>query len=306
MPIRIPDTLPASATLTKENIFVMPMDRAMTQDIRPLRLLILNIMPTKIATETQLLRLLSNTPMQVDITLMHPESYTCKNTSEAHLQTFYKVFSEIKNQKFDGMIITGAPVEQLDFEDVAYWNELQEILEWRKTHVFSTLFICWGAQAGLYYYYNIPKYPLKEKMFGVFENTVTVKGIPLFRGFDDTFNMPHSRHTKIRKDDVLKEPRLKIVCESDIAGVTAIMTKGGREIYISGHGEYDADTLKKEYDRDIEKGLNIKVPYGYYEDDNPEKPPKVSWRAHANLLFFNWLNYYVYQETPYDLDNTQL
>ena len=302
MPIRIPDRLPAAEILSKENIFIMPLDRALTQDIRPLKILILNIMPTKIATETQLLRLLSNTPLQVDITLMHMKSHISKNTSNEHLDSFYKVFEDVKQEKFDGMIITGAPVEQLDFEEVNYWDELKEIFEWRKTNVFSTMFICWGAQAGLHYYYNIPKYPLEKKMFGIFENKITRQGIPLFRGFDDIYNMPHSRHTEVRKEDIIAIDGLDVVCESDTAGVSIAMKDDGKEIYVLGHGEYDRETLKCEYYRDIEKGLDIKVPYNYFINDDPEGDILVTWRAHANLLFFNWINYYVYQETPYDIN----
>ncbi|HHW31662.1 MAG TPA: homoserine O-succinyltransferase [Clostridiaceae bacterium] len=302
MPIKIPDNLPAMEILSNENIFVMGYERAFHQDIRPLRIAILNIMPTKIATETQLLRLLSNTPLQVDIVLLHPASYTSKNTPAEHLETFYKTFNEVKDEKFDGLVITGAPVENMDFEEVAYWEELKEIMEWSKTSVFSTLHICWGAQAGLYYHYKIPKYPLKEKMFGVFEHTVNEKFVKLFRGFDDVFFAPHSRHTEVRIEDVEKVPELQILSTSKDAGLYICASRNGRQIFVTGHPEYDPCTLKLEYERDIAKNLKINIPKNYFPGDDPTKDPIVNWRSHANLLYANWLNYYVYQETPYDLN----
>lgn len=302
MPIRIPDTLPAKAALEEENIFVMGMNRALTQDIRPLKIAILNIMPTKVTTEVQLLRLLSNTPLQADLTLLRMESHHSKNTPDAHLNTFYKTFSEVRDQKFDGLIITGAPVEDLDFEQVDYWDEMAQIIDWSEENVFTTLFICWGAQAGLYRRYGIPKYQLPKKVFGVFESHVTQKNIPLFRGFDDSFNMPHSRHTEVRREDVLKHPQLEIVCESEEAGLCIVMSHDGRGIYVFGHGEYDPNTLRAEYERDLAKGLDIEIPRHYFIHDDPDKPVDVTWRAHWNLFFANWLNYYVYQATPYDLE----
>ncbi len=302
MPINIPSNLPAHEILNKENIFIMTEERAFTQDIRPLRIAILNLMPTKIVTETQLLRLVGNSPLQVDITLLHPKSHKSKNTSEEHLSAFYKTFDEICMNKFDGLIITGAPVEQLDFEEVYYWEELVQIMEWSKHNVFSTLHICWGAQAGLYYHYNIPKYQLKEKLFGIFTHKINEKYIKLFRGFDDYFDAPHSRHTEVRREDIQKVSDLKIIAESEDAGIYIIIEKHGRQIFVTGHAEYDELTLKKEYDRDIEKGLRIKVPKNYFPEDDTKKSPIVRWRSHANLLFSNWLNYYVYQETPFDLN----
>ncbi len=301
MPIKIPNELPAVKTLLEENIFVMTETRAMTQDIRPLKILILNLMPTKIVTETQLARLLGNTPLQVEMELMQTSSHTPKNTSKEHMLAFYKTFDEIKDQKFDGMIITGAPVEKMDFEQVEYWQELCNIMEWSKSHVTSTLHICWGAQAGLYYHYGVKKYPLEQKMFGIFTHTVDHKTSMLFRGFDDEFFAPHSRHTEIRREDVEKVSELKILASSKDAGVLAISTKKGRQIFITGHLEYDQYTLAKEYERDISLGLKIDVPINYYPDDNPKRPPIVKWRSHANLLFYNWLNYFVYQTTPYDI-----
>ena len=301
MPIRIPDNLPAGETLNGENIFVMYEDRAYHQDIRPLKIAIFNIMPTKITTETQLLRLLGNTPLQVEITLLHPASHTSKNTSVEHLATFYKTFDEVRNERFDGLVITGAPVEQLHFEEVNYWRELTEILEWSKTNVYSTLHICWGAQAGLYYHYGIPKYDLNEKMFGVFPHTKNKQHVKLLRGFDDIFYVPHSRNTEIKREDILKIDDLEILSESEESGVYLVASKDGRYIFATGHSEYDPLTLKAEYDRDIAKGLDIKVPQNYFPADDPEQPPIVRWRGHGNLLFLNWLNYYVYQETPFDL-----
>ncbi len=301
MPIRIPDNLPAGETLNGENIFVMYEDRAYHQDIRPLKIAIFNIMPTKITTETQLLRLLGNTPLQVEITLLHPASHTSKNTSVEHLATFYKTFDEVRNERFDGLVITGAPVEQLNFEDVNYWRELTEILEWSKTNVYSTLHICWGAQAGLYYHYGIPKYDLNEKMFGVFPHTKNKQHVKLLRGFDDIFYVPHSRNTEVKREDILKIDDLEILSESEESGVYLVASKDGRYIFATGHSEYDPLTLKAEYDRDIAKGLDIKVPQNYFPADDPTQPPVVRWRGHGNLLFLNWLNYYVYQETPFDL-----
>ena len=301
MPIRIPDNLPAGETLNGENIFVMYEDRAYHQDIRPLKIAIFNIMPTKITTETQLLRLLGNTPLQVEITLLHPASHTSKNTSVEHLATFYKTFDEVRNERFDGLVITGAPVEQLTFEEVNYWRELTEILEWSKTNVYSTLHICWGAQAGLYYHYGIPKYDLNEKMFGVFPHTKNKQHVKLLRGFDDIFYVPHSRNTEIKREDILKIDELEILSESEESGVYLVASKDGRYIFATGHSEYDPLTLKAEYDRDIAKGLDIKVPQNYFPADDPTQPPVVRWRGHGNLLFLNWLNYYVYQETPFDL-----
>ena len=302
MPVKIPDNLPAAETLKSENIFVMGEHRAFTQDIRPLRIVILNLMPVKSVTETQLLRLLSNTPLQLEIVLLRPESHISKTTPEEHLENFYHTFSEIKDYRFDGMIITGAPVEQLEYEEFNYWDELTEIMDWTRHNVFSTLHLCVGAQAGLYHHYGVPKYLLEEKMFGVFSHTCTRKNIPLLRGFDDDFYVPHSRHTEVRREDIDKVEDLEVLAESPEAGVYIVSSKDGRLIFVTGHSEYDALSLKSEYDRDISKGMDIKVPRNYYPDDDPTKPPLVKWRSHANLLFANWLNYHVYQETPYDLD----
>lgn len=301
MPIKIPNDLPAVKTLADENIFVMTETRAITQDIRPLKILLLNLMPKKIETETQFSRLLGNTPLQVELELIHTKSHKSKNVAEEHLLAFYKTFDEIKENNYDGFIITGAPVEQMPFEDVEYWKELVEIMEWSKTHVHSTLHICWGAQAGLYYHYGIKKYPLDEKVFGVFPHKVDYKKSILFRGFDDVFMVPHSRHTTVYREDIEAEPALKILSSSEEAGVYAIMSAKGRQIFITGHSEYDADTLKAEYVRDVTQGKPIKIPVNYFPGDNPKKAPIVSWRAHANLLFSNWLNYFVYQTTPYDI-----
>ncbi len=303
MPIKIPNSLPAAKTLADENIFVMTETRAMTQDIRPLKILLLNLMPTKVDTETQLARLIGNTPLQVEVEFIHTASHESKNTSKEHLFSFYKTFDQVKHKKFDGMIITGAPVEMLEFEEVEYWEELKEIFEWTKTHVHSTFHICWGAQAGLYYHFGIPKIPLPEKMFGVFEHTVDYKNPILFRGADDVFLAPHSRHSTVLQEDIEKVPELKILATSEKAGVYACMTQNGKQIFITGHSEYDANTLAKEYFRDKDKGLDIKVPENYFPDDDDTKAPKVSWRAHANLLYSNWLNYFVYQTTPYDIEN---
>jgi homoserine O-succinyltransferase len=300
MPIKIPDNLPAKEILNQENIFTMDESVAYHQDIRPLRIALLNLMPTKETTETQLLRLIGNTPLQVEFVLLHPKTHLSKNTSAEHLETFYKTFDDIKDQKMDGMIITGAPVEQMDFKDVHYWDELQGILDWSKTNVTSTLHICWAAQAGLYHHFGVPKYPLEEKMFGVFPHSVEIANTKLLRGFDEVFFVPQSRHTEVRKEDILKHEDLEILSESPEAGVYIAATKDGKHIFVTGHSEYDGMSLKWEYDRDIKKGLDITVPKNYYPNDDPTKPPYITWRAHANLLFSNWLNYYVYQETPYD------
>ena len=302
MPIKIPDSLPAAKVLTDENIFIMFAERAYHQDIRPLNIVILNLMPTKIITETQILRLLGNSPLQVDATLLHPKNHNSKHTSKEHLDAFYKYYEDVKNQKFDGMIITGSPVEHLDFREVDYWTELEEIMDWSTHHVFSTLYLCWGAQAALFHHYGIPKYALNEKMFGVFPHSVNDKNIRLFRGFDDVFYAPHSRFTETRRSDIEKVPDLRILSESEEAGVYIVATQDERRIFVTGHSEYDALTLELEYDRDIARGLDLKVPKNYYPDDNPKLPPMVLWRSHANLLFSNWLNYYVYQQTPYDLN----
>ncbi|MDD2356216.1 MAG: homoserine O-succinyltransferase [Lachnospiraceae bacterium] len=302
MPIKIPDSLPAAEVLSGENIFVMTQARADTQDIRPLSIVLLNLMPTKIVTETQLLRLIGNSPIQVDITFLHPESHKSKNTPQEHLLKFYNTFSEIKDKKFDGLIITGAPVEQMPFEEVNYWDELKEIMEWSLHNVYSTLHICWGAQAGLYYHFGINKHPILEKMFGIFEHKVLKQNVMLLRGFDEYFYAPHSRHTEIRREDIEKADGLDILAESDEAGVYIVSAMNGRQFFVTGHSEYDPLTLKSEYERDVCKGLNPKVPKNYFPKDDPRMPPQVKWRAHANLLFANWLNYYVYQQTPFDLD----
>ena len=302
MPIKIPNELPATKTLNNENIFVITETRALTQDIRPLKIAILNLMPTKITTETQLARLLGNTPLQVEIELLQTKSHKPKNTSAEHMLNFYKTFDEVRDQKFDGLVITGAPVEQMEFEEVEYWEELSEIMEWSKTNVTSTFHICWGAQAGLYYHYGIKKHPLDKKMFGIFPHRVDHKGSILFRGFDDEFMVPHSRHTEVRIEDIKKVPELKILATSDEAGLYVAMTDHGRQIFVTGHSEYDADTLAKEYFRDKDLGLPIDVPKNYFPDDDDTKEPIVNWRAHANLLYSNWLNYFVYQATPYDLN----
>jgi len=302
MPIKIPNQLPASDILRNENIFVMDEDRAVHQDIRPLKIAILNLMPTKINTETQLLRLLGNTPIQVEITLVRTSTYQSKNTSAEHLLTFYETFEQVENLKFDGLVITGAPVEQMAFEEVDYWEELKMIMEWGKRHVFSTFHICWGAQAGLYHWYGIPKFPLPAKQFGVFPHRVLQKNVKLLRGFDDIFYAPHSRHTEVRRADIEKVPELDILVESDKAGIYIVASQDGRQVFVTGHSEYDPLTLKSEYDRDVALGLPITVPSNYYPNDDPSQMPQVRWRGHSNLLFANWLNYYVYQETPYDLN----
>lgn len=301
MPIKVQSNLPAIKILESENIFVMPNDIAIKQDIRPLKIIILNLMPTKIETETQLLRLLGNSPLQVDIELMQMASHTSKNTSPHHLTTFYKTFSEVKNERFDGMIITGAPVEQLDFHEIDYWDELCEIMEWSKHNVYSTFHICWGAQAGLYYHYNIKKCQLNEKLCGIYEHKVLNPKHRLMRGFDDTFKIPHSRYTGVEKEDVLKHPELEILAVSDKAGVAIIASKTGRQFFIMGHAEYDRKTLANEFYRDENKGLSPKVPYDYFPSDDASKIPKMVWRSNATLLYMNWLNYFVYQATPYDL-----
>ena len=301
MPIKIPNALPARETLLSENIFVMTQTRAQTQDIRPLKIGLLNLMPTKIATETQLARLLGNTPLQVELDLVTVESHISKNTPMEHMLSFYRPFSEVADKNYDGFIITGAPVEQLPFEQVDYWDELCRVMEWTRTHVQSTLHICWGAQAALYYHYGIPKVPLSEKMFGVFAHRVEHKNSMLLRGFDDVFMVPHSRHTTVLREDVEKHPELTILASSDEAGVYAIKTDMGRQVFITGHSEYDADTLRREYERDRAAGLPIDVPRHYFPDDDPSRDPIVSWRSCANLMYSNWLNYYVYQETPFDL-----
>lgn len=301
MPIKIPNSLPATEVLHSENIFVMTEERATTQDIRSLQILVLNLMPTKIATETQLARILGNTPLQVELELMQTSSHEAKNVSQEHMLAFYKTFDQVRDRRFDGLVITGAPVEQLPFEEVDYWDELCQIMEWSKTHVHSTFHICWGAQAGLYYHFGVPKVPLKKKMFGVFPHSVERRSSILFRGFDDTFMVPHSRHTTIRREDVERVPELKILASSPQAGIYAMATDQGRQVFITGHSEYDADTLDREYRRDRDAGLPIEVPKNYYPYDDPTLPPQVTWRAHANLLYSNWLNYFVYQSTPYDL-----
>lgn len=301
MPIKIPNDLPATKTLTSENIFVMTETRAITQDIRPLKILLLNLMPKKIETETQLSRLLGNTPLQVELTLIRTKSHQSKNTSEEHLLAFYSTFDDVKDCCFDGMIITGAPVEQMPFEEVEYWGELCEIMEWSRTHVHSTFHICWGAQAGLYYHFGIKKYPLDEKLFGVFPHRADYKRAILLRGFDDEFMVPHSRHTTVRREDIEAVRELKIIASSEEAGVYAMMTNNGRQIFITGHSEYDAYTLDAEYKRDLNQGKPISMPKNYYRDDDPSNEPVVSWRGHANLLYSNWLNYFVYQTTPYDI-----
>ena len=301
MPIRIPNDLPATGTLQQENIFVMTQDRALTQDIRPLEIVLLNLMPTKIATETQLSRLLGNTPLQVHLELMHTKSHESRNVSQEHLLTFYKSFDELKDRKFDGMVITGAPVEHMAFEEVDYWQELAQIMEWSKTHVHSTFHICWAAQAGLYYHYGIQKQQLDQKLFGVYKHHADYKHAILLRGFDDIFWAPHSRHTTVLREDIEKVPGLKIIASSDEAGVYAVMNKEGRQIFITGHSEYDPLTLQTEYLRDKNLGLPIQVPANYYPNDDDTKAPIVRWRSHATLLFSNWLNYFVYQTTPYDI-----
>lgn len=302
MPLRIPDKLPAIEILKKENIFVMDNTRATNQDIRPLRIVVLNLMPIKITTETDLIRLLSNTPLQIEIDFMKLKSHTPKNTPIEHMIMFYRDFEAMRNEKYDGMIITGAPIEQYDYKDVAYWDEISQIFAWAKTHVTSTLYICWAAQAGLYYHYGIPKYPLKKKMFGVFAQNPLYPTLPIFRGFDDQFFMPQSRHTEVKSKDILNNKALTLIAESEESGASIIMARGGREFFVTGHMEYSPLTLDKEYKRDMDKRDDVDIPINYYRENNPSLPPIVQWRAHANLFFSNWINYYVYQETPYDIN----
>ncbi|NDW09152.1 homoserine O-succinyltransferase [Dysgonomonas sp. 520] len=305
MPVTLPDNLPAIELLKKENIFVMSQLRASSQDIRPLKVVVLNLMPMKIATETDLVRLLSNTPLQIDLSLVKLSTHQSKHTPEEHMLTFYKEFDEIKKENYDGMIITGAPVEHLNYEDVNYWNELSEIFDWARKHVTSTFYICWAAQAALYRFYGIPKHNLPEKMFGVFKHTINDRNYPLFRGFDDEFYAPHSRHTEIRKEDIEKHPELKLLSESEEAGVYIVIGRGGREFYVTGHSEYSLYTLHNEYVRDKEKGLDIVMPKHYYKHDDPDQKPISRWTGHGNLLFNNWINYYLYQETPYNLSEVE-
>ena len=305
MPIKIPNLLPATQVLLNENIFVMTETRAMTQDIRPLKILMLNLMPQKITTETQIARLIGNTPLQVELELLQTATHKSTHTSAEHMLAFYKTFDEVRHKKYDGMIITGAPVEQIEFEEVDYWEELCAIMEWSKTHVTSTFHICWGAQAGLYYHYGVKKYPLEKKMFGVFEHTLDHKQSILFRGFDDTFVVPHSRHTTCRREDIEAVPELKILASSPEAGVFVCATDKGRQIFVTGHSEYDADTLKNEYLRDKNAGLPIEVPKNYFPNDDDTKEPIVKWRSCANLLYSNWLNYFVYQSTPYNIEEIE-
>ncbi len=305
MPIRIQDGLPAVSQLESENIFVMTETVAMHQDIRPLQLVFVNLMPTKVVTETQILRYLSNSPLQVDVDFVHMSTHHSTHTAQEHLLTFYKTFDQIRDRKFDGMIITGAPVENMEFEEVDYWEELCEIMEWSKTNVTSTFHICWGAQAGLYYHYGIKKQPLEKKMFGVFEHGVNRATAKLMRGFDSSFYVPHSRHTTVLREDIEKVPELEILSESPDAGVYIVFTKAGKQIFVTGHSEYDADTLHKEYMRDVDKGLPIEIPKNYYPDDDPTKPPMMRWRSHASLIYSNWLNYFVYQITPYNINEIQ-
>ena len=304
MPLNLPDKLPAINLLKEENIFVIDNSRANAQDIRPLKIVVLNLMPLKITTETDLIRLLSNSPLQIEVSFMKLKSHTSKNTPIEHMKAFYRDFASMREERFDGMIITGAPVEHLEFEDVNYWSEITEIFDWTRTHVMSTMYICWAAQAGLYYHYGIPKYPLEKKMFGIFDHHVTegFSHLPIFRGFDDVFYVPHSRHTEVRREDIDKCKDLQVVSESDESGVHIVMARGGREIFVTGHSEYSPYTLDGEYRRDLGKGLPIDMPKNYYRNDDPEQGPLVRWRSTANLLFSNWLNYYVYQETPYDIN----
>ena len=305
MPLRLPDRLPAIDILKRENIFVMDNSRAHSQDIRPLRIVILNLMPLKITTETDLIRLLSNTPLQLDINFMKLKSHTPKNTPIEHMMMFYRDFESMRHEKFDGMIITGAPVETMDYEQVTYWDEIVDIFNWARTHVTSTLYICWAAQAGLYHYYGVPKYPLDKKMFGIFEQHTIQPQMPIFRGFDDTFMMPHSRHTEIHKEDILARPELQLIAESEDSGVSIVMARGGREFFITGHLEYSPNTLDNEYKRDFGVRSDVEKPRNYYRNDDPSLPPMVTWRAHANLFYSNWINYYVYQETPFDINKIE-
>ncbi|MFC0560442.1 homoserine O-acetyltransferase MetA [Halalkalibacter alkalisediminis] len=303
MPIKIPDHLPAKEILNAENIFVMDESRAYSQDIRPLKIVILNLMPIKETTETQLLRLLGNSPLQVEVSFLYPSTHVSKNTSHEHLHSFYKTFDEVKTRKFDGMIITGAPIEMLEFEAVTYWEELKEIMDWSVQNVTSTLHICWGAQAGLYHHYGINKHFVGGKIFGVFNHTIEKQNVKLLRGFDDDFLAPHSRHTDVRKEDIEQVNDLEILSMSDEAGVYIVASRNGKQIFVTGHSEYDVCTLQDEYERDLEKGLDVNLPHNYFPKNNDKLPPRLRWRAHSNLLFSNWLNYYVYQETPYDLGN---
>ncbi len=305
MPLRLPDRLPAIELLKQENIFVMDYSRAHMQDIRPLKIVILNLMPLKVTTETDLIRLLSNTPLQIEVSFMKLKSHTPKNTPIEHMMMFYRDFEEIRKEKFDGMIITGAPVETLDFERVTYWEEMQDIFSWARTHVTSTLYICWAAQAGLYYHYGVPKYPLDSKMFGIFPQRPLMPQLPIFRGFDDVFNMPHSRHSEIRREDIVCRPELSLIADSDDCGVSIVMARNGREFFITGHMEYAPNTLDREYRRDKDVRDDVALPRNYYRDDDPSKEPLVTWRAHANLFYSNWINYYVYQETPYDINKIE-
>ena len=305
MPLRLPDRLPAIDLLKQENIFVMNTTRAHAQDIRPLRIVILNLMPLKITTETDLIRLLSNTPLQIDVNFMKLKSHTPKNTPIEHMMMFYRDFEELRREKFDGMIVTGAPVEMMPFEEVGYWREIVDVFQWARTHVTSTLYICWAAQAGLYYHYGVPKYPLDKKMFGIFRQHVYDAQLPIFRGFDDTFMMPQSRHTEVRLQDILANPQLKLIADSDENGVSIVMARGGREFFIMGHLEYAPNTLDTEYRRDLGVRSDVEMPRNYYLGDDPSKPPVVTWRAHANLFYSNWINYYVYQETPYDINKIE-
>ncbi len=305
MPLTLPDLLPAIELLKKENIFVMDTTRANTQDIRPLRIAILNLMPIKITTETDFIRLLSNTPLQIQIEFMKIKSHTSKNTPIEHMMMFYRDFEQMRNEKYDGLIVTGAPLEQMNFEEVRYWDELKEVFDWAHSHVTSTVYICWAAQAALYHFYGVPKYPTAEKVFGIFPHHVIVPQLPIFRGFDDEFFAPHSRHSEVRREDIAKVEALTLISESDEAGVHIVMARNGREFFITGHSEYAPNTLDNEYKRDVAKNLPIKIPQNYYKDDNPDNAPVVRWRAHANLLFSNWLNYYVYQETPYNINEIE-
>jgi len=305
MPLTLPDRLPAIDILKQENIFVMDNSRAHSQDIRPLRIAILNLMPLKITTETDLIRLLSNTPLQIEISFMKLKSHTSKNTPIEHMMQFYRDFDVMRQEKFDGLIITGAPVEQMEFEKVGYWNEITEVFAWARTHVTSTLYICWAAQAGLYYHYGVPKYPLAKKMFGIFSQRTLQSQLPIFRGFDDSFMMPHSRHTEIKSNDIIGRSDLQLIADSEESGVSIVMGRGGREFYITGHLEYAPNTLDNEYKRDAGIRTDVELPRNYYRDNNPANPPVVTWRAHANLFYNNWVNYYVYQETPYDISKIE-
>jgi homoserine O-succinyltransferase len=305
MPLNLPDRLPAIELLKKENIFVIDSSRASSQDIRPLKIIILNLMPLKVTTETDLIRLLSNSPLQIELNFMKLKSHTSKNTPIEHMMAFYEDFDLMRNKKYDGMIVTGAPVELMEYEDVNYWNEITDVFDWARTHVTSTLFICWAAQAGLYHYYHIPKYKLDMKCFGIYKQYPLDKKLPIFRGFDDYFFMPHSRHTEIRREDIICNPHLTLSAESTESGVGIVMARGGREIYVTGHFEYNPDTLDNEYRRDRDKRSDVKMPENYYRNDDPQMGPLVTWRAHANLFYSNWLNYYVYQETPYDINKIE-